>query len=135
MGASPETLTDHGFLESTAGVPLNRLEEALRAILGEVRQLINSGVSEGELARVKEYLIGNLYLGLESSEAVGEFYGFQEIMRKPILRPDEAAQKIRLIGAEDIARVCGKYWVDTRLNLALIGPVKEKREIAKVLHL
>jgi len=135
VGASHETFTDHGFLEITAGVPLNRLEEALRAILEEVRRLKNGGVSNEELTRAKEYLIGNLYLGLESSDAVGEFYGFQEIMRKPILRPDEAVQKIRLVGAEDIARVCGKYWVDARLNLALIGPVKEKREIAKMLHL
>lgn len=135
VGASAESFTDHGFLEITAGVPLKRLDEALRAILAEVRRLKQDGVSGEELARVKEYLTGNLYLGLESSDSLAEFYGFQEIVRKPILRPDEVAQKLRSVTVAEIAQVCEKYLIDEHLNLALIGPVEEKRELEKILHL
>jgi predicted Zn-dependent peptidase len=135
VGASAENFTDHGFLEITAGVPLKRLDEALRAILAEVRRLKHDGVSGEELARVKEYLSGNLYLGLESSDSLAEFYGFQEIVRKPILRPDEVEQKVRSVNSADIARVCEKYLVDAHLNLALIGPVKERGKIQEILHI
>ena len=134
IGASHEALTDHGFLEITAGVPAKRLPEALQAILDEVR-LLKKKVTKNDLDRVKEYLVGNLYLGLESSDSLADFYGFQEIMRKPILRPEEVVAKIRAVSVEDIARVCDKYLVDKNLNLAIIGPLEQKQAIEDILHI
>ena len=87
VGAAHETFTDHGFLEITAGVPAARLIEAVSALLAEVRRLKEEEVGTEELTRVKEQLTGSLYLGLESSDSVAEFFGSQEIMRKPILSP------------------------------------------------
>ena len=135
IGAAHETFSDHGFLEITAGVPAARLDEALLAILAEVRTLRADGVSADELSRVKEYLIGNLYLGLESSDSLAEFYGYQEIMRKPLLRPDEVVAKIRAVGSADISRIANAYLTDANLNLALIGPVKKKESVAHLLHI
>ncbi len=134
VGASHESLTDHGFLEITAGVPAKRLPEAIEAILSEVRSL-KKKVTNDDLTRVKEYLIGNLYLGLETADAVADFYGYQEIMRKPILRPEAVVEKIRAVGVEDIARVCDTYLRDKNLNLALIGPLLKKEPIEKMLHI
>lgn len=133
--ATQETFTDHGFLEITAGVPAGRLLEAIAALFTEVRRLKENRVGEEELERVKECLIGTLYLGLESSDSVADFYGFQEIVRKPILRPDEIAKKIRSVCIADIARVCGAYFIDPRVNLALIGPVSKKENIERILHI
>jgi len=135
VGASAESFTDHGFLEITAGVPLKRLPEALRAILAEVRRLTQESVSGEELTRVKEYLIGSLYLGLESSDSLAEFYGFQEIVRKPILRPDEIAARTRVVTSSDISRTANEYLTDANLNLAIIGEVKDKKEIEEILHI
>lgn len=135
VGASAESFTDHGFLLITAGVPLKRLPEALCAILAEVRRLKQDGIPRDELARVKEYITGNLYLGLESSDSLAEFYGFQEIVHKPILRPAEVVQKIRSVTIADIARVAGRYLIDAHLNLALIGAVEKKKELEKILRL
>ncbi len=134
VGASAESFTDHGFLEITAGVPLRRLPEALRAILAEVRRLTHESISGEELARVKEYLTGSLYLGLESSDSLAEFYGFQEIVHKPILRPDEIAAKIRAVTSSDISRIAHEYLTDANLNLAIIGEVKDKKGLEGILH-
>ena len=36
-------------------------------------------IPESELRKAKDYFIGNMYLGLESSDALANFFGFQEI--------------------------------------------------------
>ncbi len=135
VGATHESFTDHGFLEITAGVPAKRLEEAVLALMEELRRLKMKPIEEEELARVKEYLIGNMYLGLESSDSLAEFYGYQEIVRKPVRLPQEAAEKIRAVAAQDIKHLVDTYFVESGLNLALIGPLKSKKGLEKLLHL
>ena len=135
VGAAHESFTDHGFLEITAGVPAKRLPEAVAALIGELKLIKEKPIDETELARVKEYLIGNMYLSLESSDSLAEFYGYQEIVKKPLLLPKEIEEKIRKVKSQDIKRLVDKYIVDSGLNLALIGPLKSKKELEKLLHL
>ena len=134
IGASPEHFTDHGFLEITAGVQAARLTEAVAAILAEVRQLKDKPIGAVELARVKEYLCGTLHLGLESSDAVAEFYGFQDIVHKRLRRPDEVVAQIRAVTASDVSHIAAKYLTDANLNLAIIGAVDNKKEVEGLLH-
>lgn len=133
--ADHESFTDHGFLEITAGVPAKRLNEAVAALMSELRLLKNTQVVKEELARIKEYLIGNMYLGLESSDSLAEFYGYQEIVRKPMLLPGEVAERLRKVETSDLHRLTDTYFVPSGLNLALIGPVKDKRELEELLSL
>lgn len=135
VSATHEAFTDHGFLEITAGVPAKRLHEAVEALLNELRLLKEKSVGTAELTRIKEFLIGNMYLGLESSDALAEFYGFQEIVKRPILLPEEIVERIRAVTATDIKRLADRYITDAGLNLALIGPLAEKKELEHLLHL
>ena len=135
VGAAHESFTDHGFLEVTAGVPAKRLAEAVSALMEELRRLKKAPVGAEELARVKEYLISNMYLGLESSDSLAEFYGFQEIVRKPLQLPHEVAEKVRKVSASDVKRLVDAYFIPSGLNLELIGPVKNRKELEKLLYL
>lgn len=135
VGAAHESFTDHGFLEITAGVPAKRLNEAVAALMSELRLLKNTPIVKEELARIKEYLIGTMYLGLESSDSLAEFYGYQEIVRKPILLPGEVAERVRKVEASDLKRLTDAYFVSSGLNLALIGPVKDKKKLEELLEL
>lgn len=132
--ASHESFTDHGFLEITAGVPAKRLTEAVSALLTELRLLKSQPIEIEELARVKEYITGNMYLGLESSDSLAEFYGYQEIVRKPLLLPKDIAAKVREVTVEDLKRLIDAYVAPAGLNLALIGPLKNKKELEKMLN-
>jgi predicted Zn-dependent peptidase len=82
--AGNETFTDHGFFAVSAGVDSTRVKEAIKAILEELRRVATETISKEELEKVKQYLIGSLHLGLESSDAVADFYGEQEIFHKEI---------------------------------------------------
>jgi predicted Zn-dependent peptidase len=119
--SSVDAMTDHGYLAVSTGVDATRSEEVVAAIIAEFIRLKTTPVPEDELAKVKEYMIGNMYLGLESSDSIAEFYGFQELMRRKLLRPEQVADKIRAVTSMDIQDVARKIFIDRKLNLAAIG--------------
>ncbi|MCK5021652.1 MAG: insulinase family protein [Candidatus Pacebacteria bacterium] len=133
INADNETFTDHGLLKISAGVDNKRVQEVVEVILNELKRLKTELISDSELKKVKEYLIGNLFLGLESSDSFAEFYGVQEILNRPIMNAKEKAKRINEISAKDIKRVANKIFKNEGLNLAMIGPVKDKKPLKKIL--
>jgi predicted Zn-dependent peptidase len=85
------------------------------------------------LAKVKEYLVGNQKLELESSDAWASFYGGQEVSRKKIKSPEEAEQAIRKVTARQVRDLAKKIFVNKNLNLAVIGPYEDQAEFQKTL--
>ncbi len=131
--SSYDAYTDHGMLSVAIGADVKRVEEVIKAIIAELKKFVTEKVSEDELERTKEYLIGNMFLGLESSDAVAEFYGYQEILRRPLRTPEEIVKEIKSVKAADIQAVAKKLFVNKHLNLALVGPVENKESLKKVL--
>ncbi|MEK7590005.1 MAG: pitrilysin family protein [Patescibacteria group bacterium] len=127
--------TDHGYLAIYTGVDNKRVSEILHAILDEVRLLKNILVSEKELKKVKNYLIGNLYASLETSSSRAQFYGLEEALGKKLKAPQEHALEIQKVTATDIKRVAGNIFKTHKSNLALIGPFikKHKKDFARLL--
>jgi predicted Zn-dependent peptidase len=135
VNASSDSFTDHGFFSISAGVRNDRLEEAIKEILVELRKLKTELVDEKELEKVKEHLVGNMYLGLESSDSLADFYGFQEIMNKPIREPEDVAKEIKNVSANDVKLIANEIFNDKVLNLAVIGPQTDKEKLLKLLSL
>ena len=114
------------MIAMAAGVQHQKLETVLKASLEEFAKLKNERVGPEELNRAKEHLIGHLFLSIETSDQLAFFYGAQEVMGTLILSPEETAQKIKAVTAEEIQRVARDIFQNNRLNLALIGPFKDK---------
>jgi predicted Zn-dependent peptidase len=132
--AMNDTYSDHGVFQISAGVSNDRVKEVVREILGECARLKTELVSNEELVKAKEYLVGNMKLELESSDAWANFYGGQEVMRKKILGPDEIEAKIRKVTAKDIQAVANEIFINKNLNLALIGPFTDSDTFVQDLH-
>lgn len=128
-----DAFTDHGFFQISAGVDNKRIDEVLKAVLEESRKLKIGNVSEEELSKVKEYLIGNMKLSLESSDDIANFYGGQELLKKKIFNAEEKAKDIRKVSSQDIRNLANEIFQNDKLNLALIGPFKEKNKFLKIL--
>ncbi len=122
IGATQDSHVDHGFFSVYGGVDSGRIKEVLEAILVEINKLKNELVSETELSRVKDGLIGSLFLGLETPSDQTFFYGEQALLEKEILNPKEYAEKIRQITAEDLRDLAQEFFCNKGLNLAVIGP-------------
>ncbi len=133
--AENNTFTDHGFFDIASGVDNKRVEEVVKVLLQEINKLKTDLVSDAELKKTKEFLIGNMFLGLESSDDLAEYYGVQEILKEEIEKPADKAKKIKEITAKDVKRVAKKIFTDKNLNLAIIGPVDKNKEdeIKKIL--
>ena len=128
-----DVYTDHGFFQVSAGVDNKRIEEVIYAVLEECRKLMREVVSEEELNKVKECLIGNMKLSLESSDDIANFYGGQELLKKEIKSAEEKAKELRKVSAKDIKKLANEIFKDKKLNLALIGPFKDKQKFSKIL--
>lgn len=126
--------TDHGYLAVSTGVDNSRVAEAVRAIIEEMKKMANEKVEDSELNKAKEYMLGNLYLGLESSDSLAEYYAIQNILDEEILTPDELSKKIQAVTAEEVQNVAKEIFVDGKLNMAIVGNIKNKEELDKVFH-
>jgi len=127
--------TDHGYWAAAVGVEHSKLRPVIVAILDEMKKLIKERVSDEELRRAKDHLSGHSVLELESSDSQAMFYGLQEILKKPVLTPKEQLAKIQKVTAGDIKAVAKYIFRNNKLNLALIGPVKNKRILERDLRL
>ena len=128
-----DVYTDHGFLQVSAGVDNKRIDEVIKAVLDECNKLRDKKVDEEELSKVKECLIGNMKLTLESSDDIANFYGGQELLKHELKNAEEKADEIRKVTARQIQDLARNIFKNNKLNLALIGPFKDKMKFSKVL--
>jgi predicted Zn-dependent peptidase len=127
-------LTDHGNFMVHGGVDKKRLSEAVTGIIGELKSLTLEEVSEVELKKTKDYIIGQMYLGLESSDDLAGFYGFQEIMGEKIKTPKEIEKEIMKVTSKDIKKLAKELFINKNLNMAIVGSVDDEENIKKLLH-
>ena len=133
--AANDSFTDHGIFAASAGVVNERAGEAVEAILAEFKHLRTDLVPALELQKAKDMISGRLMLGLESSDEIAEFFGFQEVLKKKLATPEELLERMNKVTAKDIQRVAREIFTGERLNLALIGPWKDGKVFQKILKL
>ncbi|MBN3038860.1 MAG: insulinase family protein [Candidatus Omnitrophica bacterium] len=117
---------DTGAFIVHAGIDNRRLVEALEVILGQLSQMKTTKVAEEELKRAKEYYIGQLTLALENTAEQMLWLGERIVCGGRLLSLQEVIKRIKRIDAADITDLANKIFINSRLNLALIGPVKNK---------
>jgi len=126
---------DTGSLACFAGVDNKNIEKAIKIILREYKKLTREKVSEKELATAKENIKGKMILNLESSAVQASFYAEQELLEQKILTPEQIFKKIDAVTSNDIIKVAQDIFRPEKLNLALIGPFKEKAKFQSLLEL
>jgi predicted Zn-dependent peptidase len=117
-----------------AGTDLDRVEEAITAIIGELRKLRDEGVPEDELARTKELRKGRLLMGFEDSRSVASWIGSQELTYDEVRTPEEVMEKIEAVTAKDVQELADELFQTPKLNLALIGPYKDEKAFRQIMQ-
>lgn len=135
--AEVDTYTDRGAFIVRSGVTVARAHEALSVIMDEFKKLRDIKISKEELQKAKDYLIGNFSIGLETSEDVADYFGFQELLHDEILKPRDLISKIKAVTTEDIQKVLKEIMKEKNLNFAIIGPFEsgEKSSFEKLLKI
>jgi len=110
-----------------------RVEEGIKGILDELKRIRDEEVDEKELRKAKNHIVGNMYLRLESSDSLANFYGAQEILKQNIETPKEMEKEIKKITTGDIAKVAKSLIRNDRLNMAIVGKYKDDRKFKNIL--
>ena len=126
---------DAGFLVTQAGVDNTRVKKAIVAVLDQYKIMAKTKISAKELKKAKDHFKGKMTLLFESSDAQASFYGVQELLEKKILTPDQIYAKINKVTINDVLEVGKDIFRPDKLNLALIGPFKDKTKFEKILKL
>ncbi len=133
--SSPSFFDDTGDLVISAGLDTANLQKALRLVLAELRRLGRTLVSPAELRRARDYVIGQVDLGLESSEGQMNWLGEQLASYGRFLKPAAARRRLRQVTTADVRAVARDFLRPDRLNLALVTPLKSVRTFAHILNL
>lgn len=129
----PEFYVDNGLLFTQAGVDLQKLSEAISLVKEEYFRLAKQKVSPRELKRAKDYLKGRFLLSLEDSYEIASRYALQVVVEKKIRTPDQTLKLIEEVSANDVLRVAQKIFLPQKLNLAVIGPYRDRKKFQNLL--
>ena len=119
-----ETYSDSGYLTTQAGVPIGKMEAAIRIILEEYRKISDELVSAKELKRAKDLLQGKSLLQMEATDNLAMWYARQAVQRQKLMSPGEFLKKINKVTAQELRETARKIFIDKNLNLAVIGRTK-----------
>ncbi|HMB17650.1 MAG TPA: pitrilysin family protein [Candidatus Paceibacterota bacterium] len=118
--------TNCGVIQAKAGVSTDKTEKVIKAILNEFRKIKEEAVGAKELDKAKRNIIGNMYLGLETSNRLAGFYINQRVKNLDLTSPDALAERINNVTPDDVQSVAKDLFHNSKLNLAVIGPFKNK---------
>jgi predicted Zn-dependent peptidase len=124
---------DTGVLVISAGVSPENLREATAVIRQELQKLVEEAAGEDEMAKVRDYSVGNLRLGLETSMALGQRAGELLLTMGEIETIESVVEKLRAVTADDILRVARRIIDGARPTVAVVGPGADSEDLAGLL--
>ena len=128
---------DVGALVISAGLEAGQLPRALKLIFRELRRFTEAVPTARELRQARDYLIGQLDLGLESTDNRMTWLGDQLLGYGTIIPPAEIKRRLCEVTAAEIRRAAREFFRPERFSLALVSPVKASAvpELARLIRL
>jgi predicted Zn-dependent peptidase len=118
-----------------AGTDVQRVDETIEAIMGELHKLREGQVPADELHRTKELSKGRIVMGLEDSRSVASWIGGQELTYGEIKTPEEVMALIDAVRADDMLDLSRELFRDELLSLVVIGPYDDPERFQALLKL
>lgn len=132
--ASHGAREDIGEFTIGAGLEKKRFSEAVRAIVGELKKLIRSGVTAEELRRAKDHIRGKTTLAFEDSATQAEWYGKQWLFQKKCETPEERMKRYDKVTRADVRNAAKAIFRPERMAAAVIGPFGKKEQAKKLVR-
>ncbi len=123
--ADVNNYTDTGIFHAYAGVNLDKVPQALDAVLHELQHIREEPVIEAELHKAKQQLRGALNMSEESNGAVANRLGSLLLLLNEVKSVDEVLAEIEAVTSADVQRVAQEMLAPQRLRLAIIAPEPE----------
>ncbi len=125
-------VVDSGALGISLGCEPKRAVVAMRAAIAELRRLADELVPDAELERAKEYARGRLEVQLESTSALCNHLGQQELLTGEILSAAAIGDRLGAVQPQGLRDLAAEI-LDGGLRAAVIGPFRRPEPFLKVL--
>lgn len=120
--ADYSNFVDTGQFNVYAGVNLDKMDQALEAIMQELSRLTTEVVPLAELDKVKNKMSGSLQMALENTFAIADRIGTRLLLLDQIKTPDQTLAEIAAVTLEDVQAVAREMFRPERFRLAVIAP-------------
>jgi predicted Zn-dependent peptidase len=112
---------DAGMLCVYAGTAREKTDKVIRCVVDEFRNLKSEPITEEELRRAKDHLIGSLVLSLESSTARMSNLARQQIYFGRYCSTDEITRAIERVTREEIQDLARNLLRPEKIAAAILG--------------
>ncbi|MBD3251097.1 hypothetical protein GF380_01335 [Candidatus Uhrbacteria bacterium] len=127
-----QSLEDTGIFGISAGLDRKRLPEAMETIRGELKKILNRGVTAEELQRAKDHIRGKLTLAFEDSSFQSGWYGKQWMFMERTETPEERMKLLDAVTVTDVKRVARVIFRPSQMASAMIGPNAGTKTLEKL---
>ena len=86
-----------------------------------------------EMCRARDYLIGQLDLSLENTENQMTWVGEQLLAYGKVISPKETKERLGEVKPAQVRAAAREFFRPERMNLAVVSPLKDGRDLTKVL--
>ncbi|MBI4525165.1 MAG: insulinase family protein [Deltaproteobacteria bacterium] len=117
---------DVGYQGVYAATSVEWLEEVADLITEEMKKLAAGQIGQEEFERTKNQLIGNMILGLESSDSWMSHIARNEIYFGKAISLEDLSREIRSVSLEEVMDLARAIFRPEAMALTLLGDFKEK---------
>ena len=115
---------DVGTLTISAGLDADKLPQALKLILQELKRCAETAPGAAEMRRTRDYLIGQLDLSLENTESQMTWVGEQLLAYGKVISPKETKERLGEVKPAQVRAAAREFFRPERMNLAVVSPLK-----------
>jgi predicted Zn-dependent peptidase len=136
IGTQTKFFQDTGAFIVHAGIDNHKVNASIKLILRELNKIKDKLISVAEFKRAKEFYLGQLRLALEDTLDHMFWIGESVATLDKVYTLEDIINEVRKIRRQDIQEIASDIFQEKKLNLALIGPLKDSQQsIYNQLHL
>ncbi len=117
-----ESGTDYGYFHIDCATKPAKQNQARNLIEEEIAKIQDGRVSEQELIKVKDMIMGAVYREMDSPMNVPETLASLEMLFKKETALEEYIQKLKSITTQEITSVANKYLQQDNFSTAMLNP-------------
>lgn len=126
-----QLFADSGMFCVGAGLDRQRSAKALQLILKEIDRVRMRKVTAGELRRAKDYIVGQLRLGLENTSNQMMWVSDSILTYGKFIDPEETLEAVRNVTAEEIQDLASSLFNKQNISVAMVTPVGDRMTAAQ----
>jgi len=125
---------DTGVLAVSVGLDTDDVSTTLTLILKELERLSRRRPGQAEFRRARDYILGQLDLGLENPENRMQWVGEQLLGYDRVVTETSVRRRLAAVTPAQVTRVARDFFQPDRLSLALVSPMKSAAPLRKRLE-